>query len=96
MKAQYIPNHQDHCMSSQQVQHLYACLSRDIPFNPAQADQFIQIQEPDLPDFLHHLDKGEDPVPCFTMTNPYEASPPMIQPEAVCMSPLICYTLSNH
>ena len=58
-------------MSSQQVQHLYECLYRDIPFNPAQTDQFVQMEEPDLPDFLYHLDK--DPVPCFAMTNPYEA-----------------------
>ena len=60
-------------MSSQQVQHLYECLHRDIPFNPAQTEQFVQIEEPDLPDFVYHLDKDEDPVPCFAMTNPYEA-----------------------
>ena len=67
-----MPNHQDHCMSSQQVQHLYECLCRDIPFNPAQTEQFVQIEEPDLPDLLYHLDNDEDPVPCFAMTNPYE------------------------
>ena len=50
-------------MSSQQVQHLYKCLQRDIPFNPAQVDQFVQIQEPDLPDFLYHIDEDEDPIP---------------------------------
>ena len=48
-------------------------LSRDIPFNPAQADQFVQMEEPHLPDFLYHMDEDEDPVPCFAMTNPYEA-----------------------
>ena len=55
------------------MQYLYKCLCRDIPFNPAQTDQFVQIEEPDLPDFLYHLDEDEDPVPCFAMTNPYEA-----------------------
>ena len=60
-------------MSSQQLQHPYECLCRDIPFNPAQTDQFVQIEELELPDFLYHLDKDEDPVPCFAMTNPYEA-----------------------
>ena len=59
-------------MSSQQVQHLYECICRDIPFNPAQTNQFVQMEEPDLPDFLYHLDKDEDPVPFFAMTNPYE------------------------
>ena len=57
------------------MQHLYECLQRDIPFNPAQAEQIVQIQEPDLPDFLYHLDEDEDPVLCFDMTNPYEAIP---------------------
>ena len=60
-------------MSSQRVQHLYECLQRDIPFNPAQTDQFVQIEEPHLPDFLYHFEEDEDPVPCFAMTNPYEA-----------------------
>ena len=55
------------------MQHIYECLRRDIPFNPAQTDQFIQTQEPQLPEFLYHLEEDEDPVPCFAMTNPYEA-----------------------
>ena len=56
------------------MQHLYECLSRDIPFNPAQADQFVQMEEPHLSDFLYHMDEeDEDPMPCFAMTNPYEA-----------------------
>ena len=46
---------------------------RDIPFNPAQTDQFVQMEEPHLPDFLYHFKEDEDPVPCFAMTNPYEA-----------------------
>ena len=46
---------------------------KDMPYNPAQIDQFTQMQEPDLPEFLYHMDEDEDPVPCFTMTNPYEA-----------------------
>ena len=46
---------------------------RDIPFNPAQTDQFVQIEEPQLPDFLYYFEEDEDPVPCFAMTNPYEA-----------------------
>ena len=58
-------------MSFQQVQHLYECLQRDIPFNPAQTDQFVQME--DLPDFLYHFEEDEDPMPCFAMTNPYEA-----------------------
>ena len=52
---------------------MYECLHKDIPYNPAQIDQFTQIQEPDLPEYLYHMDEGEDPVPCFAMTNPYEA-----------------------
>ena len=44
-----------------------------IPFNPAQTDQFVQIEEPTLPDFVYHFKEDEDPVPCFAMTNPYEA-----------------------
>ena len=31
------------------------------------------MEEPDLPDFLYHFKEDEDPVPCFVMTNPYEA-----------------------
>ena len=31
------------------------------------------MQEPDLPEFLYYMDEEEDPVPCFAMTNPYEA-----------------------
>ena len=55
------------------MQHLYECLKRDIDYNPAQAQQFTQIQEPELPEFLHCLDEEEDPIPSFAMTNPYEA-----------------------
>ena len=60
-------------MSHPQVHHLYECLCKDMPYNPAQIDQFTQMQEPDLPEFLYHMDEDEDPVPCFAMTNPYEA-----------------------
>ena len=60
-------------MSPPQVHHLYECFHKDIPYNPAQIDQFTQMQEPDLPEFLYHMDEDEDPVPCFAMTNPYEA-----------------------
>ena len=60
-------------MSPPQVHHLYECLRKDVPYNPAQIDQFTQIQEPDLPEFLYHMDEDKDPVPCFAMTNPYEA-----------------------
>ena len=84
LKPQYIPNHQDHCISTQQVQHLYECLSRDTPFNPAQADQFVQMEEPHLPDFLYHMDEDEDPVPYFAMTNPYEAILPRY-PARICV-----------
>ena len=31
-----------------------------------------QIEEPDLPEFLYHMDEDEDPISCFAMTNPYE------------------------
>ena len=60
-------------MSHPQVHHLYECLHKDMPYNPAQIDQFTQMQEPDLPEFLYHMDEDEDPVPCLAMTNPYEA-----------------------
>ena len=73
LKPQYIPGHQEHCMSPPQVHHLYECLHKDIPYNPAQIDQFTWIQELDLPEFLYHMDDNEDPIPCFAMTNPYEA-----------------------
>ena len=73
LKPQYIPNHLEHCLSPQQVQHLYECLKKDITYNPAQVDQYIQLDEPELPDFLLHFDEKEDPMPCFAMTNPYEA-----------------------
>ena len=80
-------------MSSHQVQHLYECLQSNISFNPPQVDQFVQIQEPDLPDFLYHMDENEDPVPCFARTNPYEAilthDPTRT---CVCALPLTCYT----
>ena len=55
------------------MQHLYECLRGDIDYNPNQIQQFIQIQEPELPEFLYHLDEEEDPIPSFAMTNPYEA-----------------------
>ena len=55
------------------MQHLYECLRRDIDYNPNQIQQFTQIQEPELPEFLYHLDEEEDPIPSFAMTNPYEA-----------------------
>ena len=60
-------------MSHPQVHHLYECLCKDMPYNPAQIHQFTQMQEQDLPEFLYHMDEDEDPVPCFAMTNPYEA-----------------------
>ena len=60
-------------MSPPQVYHLYECLHKDILYNPAQIDQFTQMQEPYLPEFLYHMDEDEDPVPCFAMTNPYQA-----------------------
>ena len=60
-------------MSHPQVHHLYECLCKDMLYNPAQIHQFTQMQEPDLPEFLYHMDEDEDPVPCFAMTNPYEA-----------------------
>ena len=31
------------------------------------------MEKPHLPNFLYYMDEDEDPVPCFTMTNPYEA-----------------------
>ena len=55
------------------MQHLYECLRREIDYNPNQIQQFTQIQEPELPEFLYHLDEEEDPIPSFAMTNPYEA-----------------------
>ena len=60
-------------MSHPQVHHLYECLRKDMLYNPAQIDQFTQMQEPDLPEYLYHMDEDEDLVPCFAMTNPYEA-----------------------
>ena len=60
-------------MSSQQVHHLYECLKKNMPYNLAQIDRFTQVQEPDLPEFLFHLDDEDDPIPSFAMTNPYEA-----------------------
>ena len=42
-------------------------------YNPNQIQQFTQIPEPELPEFLYHLDEEEDPIPSFAMTNPYEA-----------------------
>ena len=76
------------------MQHLYECPSIDIPFNPAQADQFVQIEEPHLPEFLYHMDKDEDPVSCFAVTNPYEVIL-TYDPARICVSvlPLTCYTL---
>ena len=55
------------------MQHLYECLKKYITYNPAQADQFVQLDEPKLPGFFQHLDGEEDPMPHFAMTNPYEA-----------------------
>ena len=54
------------------MQHLYECLRKDTTYNPAQGDQYIQLDEPKLPDFLHHFDEEKDPLPCCAMTNPYE------------------------
>ena len=31
------------------------------------------MEEPHLPDFLYNFKEDEDPIPCFPMTNPYEA-----------------------
>ena len=31
------------------------------------------MEKPHLPNFLYYIDEDEDPVPCFAMTNPYEA-----------------------
>ena len=45
------------------MQHLYECLKKDITYNPAQADQYIQLARPELPDFLLHFDEEEDPMP---------------------------------
>ena len=73
LKPQYVPDHKDQGLSSQQVQHLYECLRKEIDNNPNQIQQFAQIQEPELPEFLYHLDEEEDPIPSFAMTNPYEA-----------------------
>ena len=47
------------------MQHLYECLRGDIDYNPSQIQQFTQIQEPELPEFLYHLDEEEDPIPSF-------------------------------
>ena len=60
-------------MSSQQVHYLYECLKKNVPYHPAQINQFTQLQEPDLPEFLFHFDDEDDPVPPFVITNPYEA-----------------------
>ena len=68
-------------MSPPQVHHLYECLHKDIPYNPAKIDQFTQIHEPDLPEFLYHIDEDEDPVPCFAMTNHIRPYSHMILPE---------------
>ena len=75
------------------MQHIHECLRRDIPFNPAQTDQFVQTEEPQLPDFLYHFEEDEDPVPCFAMTNPYEAL--LIHDPArtcVCVAPDMLYS----
>ena len=70
LKPQYIPNHSENCLSPQQVQHLYECLKKDITYNPAQADQYIQLDEPELPDFLLHIDEEEDPYTLFCHDKP--------------------------
>ena len=31
------------------------------------------MEEPQVPHFLYHFKEDENPVPCFAMTNPYEA-----------------------
>ena len=62
----------ENCLSPKQVQHLYECLKKDITYNPTQANQYVQLNEPELPDFLLHIDEEEDPMPCYAMTNPYE------------------------
>ena len=56
-----------------------------ITYNPAQADQYIQLDEPELPDFLLHIDEEEDPMPCFAMTNPYEALLLMHDSDRLCV-----------
>ena len=38
---------------------------KDITYNPAQADQYVQLDEPELPDFLLHFDEEEDPMPAL-------------------------------
>ena len=46
-----------------------------------------------LPDFLCHFEEDEDPVPCFAMTNPYEAL--LIHDPArtcVCVAPDMLYS----
>ena len=40
---------------------------------PSPSRSFAQIQQPNLPYFSTTCDEDEDPVPCFAMTNPYEA-----------------------
>ena len=74
----------ENCLSPKQVQHLYECLKKDITYNPAQADQYVQLDEPELPDFLLHIDEEEDPMPCYAMTNPYEALL-MHDPDRLCV-----------
>ena len=51
------------------------------------------MEEPHLPDFLYHFKEDEDPVPCFAMTNPYEAM--LIHDPArtcVCVAPDMLYS----
>ena len=69
---------------------------RTSSYNPAQADQYIQLDEPELPDFLFHLDEEEDPMPCFAMTNPYETLL-LNDSDRLCVRdfPLTCYTPFN-
>ena len=82
-------------MSSQQVHHLYECLKKDVPYNPAQMCQYAQLEEPNLPEFLYHLEEDEDPLPSFAMTNPYKA---MITHDpsrkCICISPDMLHSLS--
>ena len=55
--------------------------------------------EPQLPNFLYHFNEDEDPVPCFAMTNPYEAiltHDPVRTCVCVCVLALTCYTPFNH
>ena len=51
------------------------------------------MEEPHLPDFFYHFEEDEVPVPCFAMTNPYEAMP-IHDPTrtCVCVAPDMLYS----